>query len=88
METIDQHLPLTPDLNRERLDTLKRMMPDLFTAEGKLNPDELRRLADTEGTGDTERYEFRWYGKAQAKRNAFTPTRTTLVYDEKRSVKT
>jgi|GEM_PF-5112939 len=51
MEAIDQHLPLTPDLNRERLDALKRLMPDLFTAEGTLNPDELRRLVNSaEGT--------------------------------------
>ena len=92
MEAINQYMPLSPDLNRERLDTLKRLMPDLFTAEGRLNPDELRRLveadrADGPGLNDTERYEFRWYGKAQAKRNAFTPARTTLVYDEARSVK-
>ena len=35
---------------------------------------------------ETERYEFRWFGKSKAKRNAFMPTRATLHYDEERSV--
>lgn len=75
----------TPDLNAERLATLKRLLPDLFTAEGRLNPDELRRLADAQGTADAERYEFKWYGKQRSKRHAFTPSLAALAYDAKRS---
>ena len=74
-------LPLTPDLNAERLETLKQLLPDLFTNEGRLNTDELRRLTDPDGTPETERYEFRWFGKTLAKRTAFTPSNATLVRD-------
>lgn len=35
---------------------------------------------------ETERYDFRWYGKTRSKRDAFTPSRATLVYDPARSV--
>ncbi len=36
-------LPLTPDVRAERLAELKRLFPDLFTNEGRLNPDELHK---------------------------------------------
>src|SRR5680860_222485 len=74
------------DWNKERLQRLKQLMPDLFTSEGKLNPDELKKVVDPESVNETERYEFRWFGKSKAKREAFTPTDATLVYDEERSV--
>lgn len=35
---------------------------------------------------ETERYNFRWYGKTRSKREAFTPSRAALVYDPVRSV--
>ncbi len=76
----------TPDLNKERLETLKTLFPDLFTVEGKLNPDELKKIIDPELVKETERFEFKWFGKSEAKRNAFTPSKATLVYDEERSV--
>jgi adenine-specific DNA-methyltransferase len=87
METLSQMMLETPNLNQERLDKLKELFPDLFTGEGKLNEDELKKLTAADGTvKETERYDFRWFGKSQAKRNAFTPTNTTLVFDEARSV--
>lgn len=86
MEEINQYMPLSHDWNNERLDTLKTMFPDLFTSEGRLNTDELKKLVDPQSISETERYEFRWFGKSQAKRNAFTPSNATLIYDEKRSV--
>ncbi len=76
----------TPDLNKERLATLKKLFPDLFTVEGRVNPDELRKLADAEGVNETERYEFKWFGKTKSKRNAFTPSTAALVFDPARSV--
>lgn len=76
----------TPDLNKERLETLKKLFPDLFTIEGKLNPDELKKIVDPDLVKETERFEFKWFGKSEAKRNAFTPGKATLVYDKKRSV--
>lgn len=86
MEEINQYMPLSHDWNKERLETIKTMFPDIFTSEGKLNIDELKKLIDPRDINETERYEFRWFGKSQAKRNAFTPSNATLVYDEKRSL--
>ena len=79
-------LPTTPDGREERLAVLKRLFPDLFTNEGRLNPEELKQLVEPNEVHEAERYEFKWYGKAASKREAFTPTTATLVYDEKRSV--
>lgn len=76
----------TPDVNQERLEQLRALMPDLFTNDGALNPDELKRLVDPDLVPESERFEFRWFGKANAKRNAFTPTLATLEYDHERSV--
>lgn len=76
----------SPDHNAERLQKLKELFPDLFTVEGALDTKELEKLAQPENAYETERYEFRWFGKSNAKRNAFTPTNATLVFDEARSV--
>lgn len=81
LEKVQSH-----DWNKERLHQLKQLMPDLFTNEGKLNVSELKKVVDPESVSETERYEFRWFGKSKAKREAFTPTDATLVYDEERSV--
>jgi adenine-specific DNA-methyltransferase len=86
MSELNDLMPNTPDLNRERLDQFKRLMPDLFTADGRLDPDELKRLVDPERVADSEKFEFRWFGKADAKRRAFTPTTAALQYDAARSV--
>ena len=84
------HNPLdainTTDGNAERLATLKNLYPDLFTNEGKLNITELQKLADPNSINETEKFEFKWFGKSQAKRNAFAPTNATLVFDKARSV--
>jgi len=42
-QRIMDKMPATPDLNRERLEQLKALMPGLFTNDGALNPDELKR---------------------------------------------
>ena len=76
----------SPDLNRERLDALKKLFPDLFSNEGRLNLDELKKVVDPALVTETERYDFRWYGKTLSKRNAFTPSRAALVFDPARSV--
>ncbi|MCB0517277.1 MAG: site-specific DNA-methyltransferase, partial [Bacteroidetes bacterium] len=54
--------------------------------DGLLNINELKKVVDPKSVNETERYEFRWFGKSNAKREAFTPTDATLVYDEARSV--
>jgi len=76
----------SPDLNAERLAALKKLFPDLFTNEGRLNVDELKKVVDPALVSETERYDFRWYGKTKSKRDAFTSSRATLVYDPARSV--
>jgi len=86
MENINDHMPLSPDWNRERLEKLKELFPDVFTNEGQLNIDELKKIIDPQSVTETERYEFRWFGKSAAKRNAFTPSNATLQYDKTRSV--
>ncbi|WP_158729181.1 MULTISPECIES: site-specific DNA-methyltransferase [unclassified Flavobacterium] len=86
MESINDYMPLSNDWNKERLQTLKQQFPDWFTSEGSLNIDEVKKAVNPDTVNETERYEFRWFGKSQAKRNAFTPSNATLVYDEARSV--
>ena len=86
MSELNKKMLETPDLNEERLEILKNLFPDLFTMEGKLNPDELKKIIDPELVKETERFEFKWFGKNDAKRTAFTPSKATLVYDEERSV--
>lgn len=79
-------LPISPDHNRERLSTLKELFPDLFSNEGRLNVDELKKVVAPELVSETERYDFRWYGKTQSKRLAFSPSKAALFYDSARSV--
>ena len=86
METYRDHIIQSPDLNAERLETLRKMFPDWFTQEGKLDICEVKKVVNPDSVDETERYEFRWFGKSKAKRNAFIPTRATLHYDEGRSV--
>ena len=85
-DKIQDRMLTTPDVNQERLEQLRALMPDLFTSDGALNPDELKRLIDPDLVPGSERFEFLWFGKANAKRNAFTPTLATLDYDHERSV--
>lgn len=86
METYKDHIIQSPDINAERLETLRNMFPDWFTQEGKLDINEVKKAVNPDSVEETERYEFRWFGKSKAKRNAFMPTRATLHYDEERSV--
>ena len=86
METYKDHITLTPDMNEERLNTLRELFPDWFTQEGHLDINEIKKAVNPDSVEETERYEFRWFGKSAAKRNAFTPTRATLHFDAERSV--
>lgn len=86
METYNDHIIQSPDMNAERLETLRNLFPDWFTQEGRLDINEVKKAVNPDSVEETERYEFRWFGKSNAKRNAFTPTRATLHYDESRSV--
>ena len=85
-EKLNDYLPLSPDHNAERLAALKKLFPDLFSNDGGLNLDELKKVVDPALVSETERYDFRWYGKTKSKREAFTPSRAALMYDPSRSV--
>jgi adenine-specific DNA-methyltransferase len=77
----------TPDIRQERMEHLKRLMPDLFDGEGKLDEHALKALIDPEGNAPhTERFRFEWAGKHQSKQIAFTPSRGALVADKARSI--
>lgn len=76
----------SPDLGQERLAQLKRLMPDLFDGEGNLDEAALRAITAPEGISSPERFRFEWAGKQQSKRQAFTPSKATLVADLDRSV--
>ena len=67
-KAIMDRMPATPDVNQERLEQLRALMPDLFANDGALNPDELKRLVDPDLVPESERFEFRWFGKTDAKR--------------------
>lgn len=86
MEIYKDHIIQSPDMNAERLKTLRQLFPDWFTQEGYLDVNEVKKAVNPESVDETERYEFRWFGKSKAKRNAFMPTRATLHYDAVRSV--
>ena len=43
------------DWNKERLAQLKQLMPDLFTNEGMLNLNELKKVVDPKSVNETER---------------------------------
>ena len=75
----------SPDQNAERLAELRRLFPDLFDGEGQIDEQALRQLAQP-GSTSMERFRFEWVGKQESKRLAFSPSRATLIADEKRSI--
>ncbi|MBI2485041.1 site-specific DNA-methyltransferase [Candidatus Uhrbacteria bacterium] len=76
----------SPDHRLERLEAIKRLYPDLFTDEGKLNVEEVHALAHNFDVSLGEKFEFRWPGKMHAKKHAFTPSKARLAPDVERSV--
>lgn len=86
MTNTQQAAITSPDLQAERLNQLKRLMPDLFDGEGNLDEAALRGVVNPDGVPTTERFRFEWAGKQQSKRAAFTPSKATLIADPTRSV--
>lgn len=56
MPGINDYMPLSHDWNMERLEKLKALFPDLFTSEGQLSIDELKKVIDPQSVTETERY--------------------------------
>ena len=46
METYKDHIIQSPDINAERLETLRTMFPDWFTQEGKLDINEVKKAVN------------------------------------------
>ena len=62
METYKDHITLTPDMNEERLDTLRELFPDWFTQEGYLDINEVRKAVNPDSVEKTiDEMESRWY---------------------------
>ncbi|VAW31107.1 hypothetical protein MNBD_CHLOROFLEXI01-610, partial [hydrothermal vent metagenome] len=70
MSELDDLMPTSPDHNAARLAELKRLFPDLFSDEGRLDVKAVRKLADPDML-DMEKFRFTWYGKSRARRKAF-----------------
>ncbi len=76
----------SPDWRVERLAKIKALYPDLFTDEGTISIDEIHALAHDYDLSLGEKFEFKWPGKMQAKKNAFTSSKARLAPDVDRSV--
>ena len=76
----------TTDINAERLSELRQLMPDLFDAEGYLDPQALLNLAQPDKAIAEERFAFSWPGKQESKYNAHTSSSAALIPDKARSV--
>ena len=81
-EKVEQFTPSALD---ERLEDLKKMLPEFFT-EGKIDVPKLRALLGENIEEETERYHFTWAGKRDAIQLLQTPTRSTLVPCREKSV--
>jgi len=67
-----------PQLNEDRLDALKALIPEAFS-EGRIDFDRLRLALGGVVDDRPERYTFSWAGKRDALRLLQTPTRATLL---------
>ena len=74
---------LTPQ--QERLDVLKRLMPEIFD-EGKIDFEKLKATLGENITFSNERYVLNWAGKSDAFRIMQRPSSATLVPCKEESV--
>jgi len=73
------------DLTEHNIEQLRQIFPNVFT-EGKIDFDALQAELGVVVEKDSERYQFTWNGKEQAKRIATTPTLGTLRPCQEESV--
>lgn len=75
------------DLVAERVEQLKALFPEIAVeGDGSIDFEKLRLILGDEVDEGQERYAFTWPGKADAIRQAQTPSTATLRPDEKDSV--
>lgn len=82
------HMDLeSKDLVAERVEQLKALFPEITVeGDGTIDYDKLRLILGDEVDEGQERYAFTWPGKADAIRQAQTPSTATLRPDEEDSV--
>jgi adenine-specific DNA-methyltransferase len=77
---------VSPDVCLELREKIRQIYPPLFSDEGHLNEKELKVLDRDCDLTDANKFEFRWAGKLNSKRHAFSPSRARLKPDLERSV--
>lgn len=83
IENNEMEYSLTPQ--QERLDVLKRLMPEIFD-EGKIDFEKLKATLGENITFSNERYVLNWAGKSDAFRIMQRPSSATLVPCKEESV--
>ena len=83
IENNEMEYSLTPQ--QERLDVLKRLMPEIFD-EGKIDFEKLKATLGENITFSNERYVLNWAGKSEAFRIMQRPSSATLVPCKEESV--
>ncbi|VVB65823.1 DNA methylase [Candidatus Gugararchaeum adminiculabundum] len=73
------------DLIEERKNTLKRVLPEVFT-EGKLDLNKLKEALGDAVETSGERYSFNWAGRIQSIRTRDKRSKATLIPSKKESV--
>lgn len=79
--------PITENLRTDAAKRIAQLFPEVV-ADGQIDTDALEELLnpDLEEADSTEKYEFTWRGKRNAKRIADAPARdTTLITDKEKS---
>jgi len=85
MDDLKQTKRTTPDIYQKLMDELRDQYPPLFANDGEIDPTELKNLLGHFQDELTEKYDFRWVGKQQAKKNAYTVSKAALAPDKVRS---
>ena len=75
------------NLHQEKLEELKKLLPNLFDKDGNLIASELENFVKSYANEKQEPFVFSWAGKQKAKAMAFkqSETKLALKFDEKRS---
>lgn len=76
-----------PNLHQEKLEELKKLLPNLFDRDGNLIKSELENFTKQYAQEKQEPFVFSWAGKQKAKSLAFRQNeiKLSLKFDEKRS---
>lgn len=74
------------DLSEEKLEELRRILPEVFS-ENKINWEKLRAALGDKIDERIEKFSFTWAGKSNAIKNVLIPSKATLSPDKDESIK-